>query len=96
MIPLIVAILAPIFSSIQLIPQLWKTYKTKSVKDLSCHSLLLFLMTDLVWFIHGYYIFDFSLLASALISIFVNVLLLGLYLVYHKKRRFVRKMYWFL
>lgn len=31
---LIVATLAPIINSIQLVPQLYKTYITKSVKDL--------------------------------------------------------------
>jgi hypothetical protein len=41
MLPFIVATLAPIVNSIQLLPQLYKTYITKSVKDLSFYSLLL-------------------------------------------------------
>jgi len=39
MIPAIVATLAPIVNSIQIFPQLYKTYQTKSVKDLSLYFL---------------------------------------------------------
>ena len=39
MLPFIVSTLAPIVNCIQLIPQLYKTYITKSVKDLSIYSL---------------------------------------------------------
>ncbi len=35
MLPFIVATLVPIINCIQLFPQLYKTYLTKSVKDLS-------------------------------------------------------------
>lgn len=37
MIPVIVATLAPIVNCIQLFPQLYKTYITKSVEDLSLY-----------------------------------------------------------
>ena len=41
MLPLIVSILAPFFGTIQLLPQLYKTYHTRSVEDLSMHSILI-------------------------------------------------------
>jgi len=84
MIPFIVATVAPIVNSIQLFPQLYKTYITKSVKDLSLYSLSLILMTNLLWLLHGYFIFDFSLIVAGLVSMIINVLLLTLYLVYRK------------
>jgi uncharacterized protein with PQ loop repeat len=82
--PTIVAILAPIVNSIQQFPQLYKTFITKSVEDLSLYSLLLILLTNLLWFLHGYIRFDVSLLFSGIISIFINTTLLLLYFFYKK------------
>jgi len=88
MISLIVATLAPIVNSIQLFPQLYKTYITKSVKDLSLYSLLLFLMTIMLWLVHGYFIYDISLIVACLVSIIITVGLLILYFLYKKQANF--------
>jgi MtN3 and saliva related transmembrane protein len=84
MIPYLVAILAPILNCIQLVPQLYKTYKTKSVKDLSFYSLLFILMTSFMWLLHGYFILDYPLIISGLISVTINIVLFILYIVYKK------------
>lgn len=85
MIPLIVATLAPTINCIQLFPQLYKTYVTKSVKDLSLYSLLLILTTNILWLLHGYFIFDLSLIVSGGISMIINTTLLTLYFLYRKE-----------
>jgi uncharacterized protein with PQ loop repeat len=85
MIPLIVATLAPTINCIQLFPQLYKTYVTKSVKDLSLYSLLLILTTNILWLLHGYFIFDLSLLVSGGISMIINTTLLTLDFLYRKE-----------
>ena len=85
MLPSLVAILAPTINCIQLFPQLYKTYKTKSVKDLSFYSLLLILLTNLLWILHGYFITDYSLLISSTISMIINTILFSLYIIYHKQ-----------
>lgn len=79
---LVVATLAPIVNCIQLFPQLYKTYKTKHVKDLSFGSLCLILLTNLLWLLHGYFIMDASLLVAGVISLLINGSLMGLYLRY--------------
>lgn len=84
MISLIVATLAPIVNCIQLFPQLYKTYTTKNVRDLSFYSLLLILTTNFLWFSHGYFISDTSLIVAGLISMCVNIALLRLYFLYRK------------
>ena len=84
MLPLIVSILAPIVNSIQLFPQLYKTYITKSVKDLSLYSLLLILTTNLLWLLHGYFVTDISLFVAGIINITINIALLTLYFIYRK------------
>jgi len=82
MIPQGVAILAPIVNCIQMIPQVYKTYQTKRVKDLSLYTILLFLTTNLLWLLHGYFIQDLSLLVSGVVSITLNSMLLWMYLMY--------------
>jgi len=86
MIPIIIATLAPIVNSIQLFPQLYKTFITKRVKDLSLFSLSLILITNLLWLLHGYFILDISLMVAGLISMVINVALLTLYFIYRKRR----------
>ena len=84
MIPMLIAIMAPIVNSIQLFPQLYKTYTTKSVKDLSFYSLLLILTTNILWLLHGYFIYDMSLLIAGTVSLCINLALLLLYLRYQR------------
>jgi uncharacterized protein with PQ loop repeat len=84
MIPSVISILAPTFSCIQLFPQLYKTYITKNVRDISFYSLLLITVTNILWLLHGYYIFDYSLIIAGIISLIVNISLLILYLLYSK------------
>jgi len=87
MIPFIVATLAPIVNSIQLFPQLYKTYITKSVNDLSLYSLVFILLTNLLWLLHGYFIMDISLIVAGMVSMIINIALLILYFLYRKNGR---------
>jgi len=84
MFPYLVATLVPIVNCIQLFPQLYKTYTTKSVKDLSLYSLLLILISSLLWFLHGYFIIDYTLIISGIINMIINILLIILYFFYKK------------
>jgi MtN3 and saliva related transmembrane protein len=85
MIPAIVATLAPIVNSIQIFPQLYKTYQTKSVKDLSLYFLLLILTTNILWLLHGYFINDQSLIIAGIIAGMMNITLLILYFIYRNR-----------
>lgn len=81
---MIIATLAPIINCVQLLPQVYKTYTTKGVDDLSLGSLLLMLLTNALWFLHGYFISDISLIASGSISLLINFILLSLYMRYRR------------
>lgn len=87
MIPFIISILAPTVNCVQMFPQLIKTYTTKKVNDLSIFTLLLLLFTNILWFAHGYFIMDISLLAAGFISITINSILFILYLKYKKNKK---------
>lgn len=86
MIPVVVATLAPIVNCVQLFPQLYKTSVTRSVTDLSLYSLVLILITNVLWLLHGYFIADNSLIISGVISMTINLTLLILYFFYRRKR----------
>jgi len=87
MIPTLVATMAPVMNSIQLYPQLYKTYSTKRVHDLSFYTLVLVLVTNMLWIAHGYFIFDLSILAASFINLFANILLMWFYMMYRKNKR---------
>ena len=87
MIKLSIATIVPITTSIQLLPQLYKTYTTKSVNDLSLYTLVLFLMNNILWLLHGYFIFDYSLIISGSISIVINSILFIFYLIYSNREQ---------
>lgn len=82
---MLVATLAPIANCVQLLPQLYKTYTTKSVKDLSFYSLFLILITIFLWLLHGYFINDISLIVAGLITLVINISLIRLYFLYRKR-----------
>ena len=79
-----IAILAPIVNCVQLFPQLYKSYQTKQVEDLSVYSLCLLLLTSILWLLHGYFIQDISLITAGIISVTVNISLLLLFCKYHR------------
>ena len=85
MIPLIVATMAPIVNCVQLFPQLYKTFTTKRVTDLSFHTLVLVLVTNLLWLLHGYFILDVPILMASFINLLANCTLMGFYLLYKRK-----------
>ena len=79
----IISILAPLVNSVQLFPQLYKTFITKSVHDLSIYSLLLILITNTLWLLHGFIIKDRALIIAGIFSFFVNISLLTLVFFYN-------------
>lgn len=86
MLPIIVATIAPIINCIQLFPQLYKTYVTKSVKDLSLYSLFLVLLSNIFWLLHGYFITDISLIVAGIVNLIINIILISLCFFYRKNR----------
>ena len=78
----LVAMLATFLNGIQIFPQLHKTYKTKSVKDMSIYTLLLMIIANLLWLFHGYFILDYSLIIAGWISMILNFILFAMYLMY--------------
>lgn len=84
--PRIVAILAPMVNTVQALPQLLKTLETKTVVGLSFYMVLLMMLTNFLWFSHGFYIEDNSLMVSGFIAFIINVALMLLYLKFRERK----------
>jgi len=82
MIQWIVASLAPLMSTIILIPQVYHTYQTKHVKGLSLIMIFLLFFANVLWLIHGYFIKDLSLIVSGILQLFMVMILLIMYYFY--------------
>jgi len=80
-----VSILAPVINCIQMAPQVYKTYVTKRVDELSGYSLGMLLATSILWFVHGYFIQDLSLQVSGIISILINMMMCIMFYKYKNK-----------
>ena len=80
-----VSILAPVINCIQMAPQVYKTYVTKRVDELSGYSLGMLLATSILWFVHGYFIQDLSLQVSGMVSILLNAMLCTMFYKYKNK-----------
>ncbi|MEQ9286408.1 MAG: SemiSWEET family transporter [Cyclobacteriaceae bacterium] len=68
-----------VLSSITFIPQVWKAWKTRSVKDLSIYMILIVFSSTIIWLIYG-----FSLLLWPVVIANSMILFLSLLLIYFK------------
>jgi len=84
--PRIVAILAPTVNTVQALPQLIKTLETKTVIGLSFYMVALMMLTNFLWFSHGFYIQDNSLMVSGFIAFVINATLMLLYLKFRERK----------
>lgn len=80
----IIAILAPSLNAVQILPQLVKTWNTKSVSNLSLYTILLMIVTNILWLLHGINIEDNSLIISGGFALIINLILVCLFLLYQK------------
>jgi MtN3 and saliva related transmembrane protein len=80
----LIAILAPSLNAVQILPQLIKTWTTKSVSNLSLYTIFLMIATNILWLLHGINIDDNALMISGGTALSINFILLGLFFTYQK------------
>jgi MtN3 and saliva related transmembrane protein len=71
----ILGLTAALFTTISLLPQLLKVWKTKSTKDISVGMFGLFCGGVLLWFIYGLFVHDFPIIIANALA-FVQALLI--------------------
>jgi MtN3 and saliva related transmembrane protein len=72
----IIGLIAALFTTVSLLPQLIKVYKTKSTKDISTWMFTLFGIGVLLWFVYGVFVKDLPIIvANSLAFIQATVIL---------------------
>ncbi len=77
--------LAALLTTIAFLPQLYKTWQTKSADDVSLFMLILFITGLLCWIIYGFKINSIPILIANIITFIFNFLILVLKISYRKK-----------
>ena len=86
MIRIVVAYLAVLLNTICQVPQLFKIIKTKSVNDISLVALVLLAFNNVLWFTHGYFINDTTLIISSVLNFSLSSVLVCLFFKYRTKK----------
>ena len=82
----IVGIIAGALSCTTFLPQVIKTWKSKSTKDVSLTMFIIASISTTLWIIYGVLIHSFSILATNIVVLIFSLIMLGLIFVNRKKK----------
>ena len=77
---------AALLTTIAFLPQLYKTWKTKSADDVSLIMLILFIIGLICWIIYGLKINSLPILVANIITFIFNFSILILKIIYKKTK----------
>ena len=78
----ILGLIAAVFTTVCLLPQLLKVYKTKSTKDISTVMFLLYCGGVSLWFVYGLFRQDIAIILANSLALIQSVAILALKLKY--------------
>ncbi|HEY9782322.1 MAG TPA: SemiSWEET transporter [Leptolyngbyaceae cyanobacterium] len=78
----ILGLVAGALTTIAFLPQLFKTWKSKSAKDVSLETLAIFSFGVLLWLIYGIYLHALPIILANLLTLIFNLIILGLKIKY--------------
>jgi len=82
----IVGYIAGTFMTVTMIPQIIKSIKTKSVKDISSLMLILLLMGSFLWMVYGILISSLPIIIMDILALVINFTQLSIKINYDKKK----------
>ena len=82
----IVGYLAALLTTIAFLPQLYKTWQTKSAEDVSFIMLILFITGLICWIIYGLTIHSIPILVANVVTFIFNFSILILKITYRKSK----------
>jgi MtN3 and saliva related transmembrane protein len=74
----ILGLIAALFTTASLLPQLFKAWKTKSTKDISTGMFILFCGGVFLWFLYGVFVNDFPIIIANSLAFVQAVIILVL------------------
>jgi MtN3 and saliva related transmembrane protein len=78
----ILGLVAAVFTTSAFVPQVYKTWKAKSAKDLSLTMFLVFFIGVLLWLVYGYMIQSLSVVLANSVTAFLALILISFKLRY--------------
>ena len=78
----ILGLIAGALTTIAFLPQLFKTWKSKSAKDVSLETLAIFSFGVLLWLIYGIYLQALPIILANSLTLIFNLIILGLKIKY--------------
>ena len=78
----ILGLFAGALTTIAFLPQLFKTWKSKSAKDVSLETLAIFSFGVLLWLIYGIYLPALPIILANSLTLIFNLIILGLKIKY--------------
>ena len=82
-----IGLAAAFLTSIAVIPQVVRTWRTRHARDISIWQPLLLIVGMLLWLIYGVLLHDLPLIAANSFSISCYLLLLGMKIVFDRRER---------
>tara|TARA_X000001036_G_scaffold254825_1_gene237223 strand:+ start:9179 stop:9442 length:264 start_codon:yes stop_codon:yes gene_type:complete len=79
-----IGFLAAICTTIAFLPQAWKIYKTKSSKDISLPTWIIFSFGVFLWLIYGILIMSFPLILANIFTLLLSLFILIFKIKYNK------------
>jgi len=83
----IVGIIAGALSCTTFLPQVIKTWKSKSTKDVSLTMFIIASISTALWLIYGILIHSFSIIATNIVVLIFSLIMLGLIFVNKEKKK---------
>ena len=74
--PELIGLFGGTLSCITFVPQIFKTWKSKSVKDISVSSFLIVVSSTIVWIFYGILINSISVLLTNIVVFFTAIIML--------------------
>lgn len=74
----ILGLVAGALTTIAFLPQLIKTWKSKSAKDVSKETLAIFSLGVFLWLIYGIYLHALPIILANFLTLIFNLIILGL------------------
>jgi len=81
----VIGIMAGALSCTTFLPQVIKTWKSKSTKDISLPMFLIASVSTMLWLVYGILIHSFSIIATNIIVLFFSLAMLGL--IYRNRKK---------
>ncbi len=83
----VVGIIAGALSCTTFLPQVIKTWKSKSTKDISLNMFLIAAVSTTLWLIYGILIHSISIIGTNIVVLFFSLVMLMLIFVHREKKQ---------